>query len=141
MLRDASLVFRRQLAVALRNPAWVGIGIMQPILYLVLFGPLMERIVESTPGFPPGDAWQILVPGLLIQLGLFGSMFAGFGLLGDLKNGVLERMRVTPVKRSGLLIGRAMLDAGLLLVQAVLLMGIAALTFGMRAPIGGIVLS
>ncbi|MGH3431403.1 MAG: ABC transporter permease, partial [Thermocrispum sp.] len=39
MLRDASLVFRRQLAVALRNPAWVGIGIMQPILYLVLFGP------------------------------------------------------------------------------------------------------
>ncbi|MGH3434339.1 MAG: ABC transporter permease, partial [Thermocrispum sp.] len=110
-------------------------------LYLVLFGPLMERIVESTPGFPPGDAWQILVPGLLIQLGLFGSMFAGFGLLGDLKNGVLERMRVTPVKRSGLLIGRAMLDAGLLLVQAVLLMGIAALTFGMRAPIGGIVLS
>lgn len=141
MVRDAWLVFRRQFAIAMRNPAWVGVGIMQPILYLVLFGPLMQRIVESTPGFPPGSAWQILVPGLLIQLGLFGSMFAGFGLLADLKNGVIERMRVTPVNRLGLLLGRAMLDAGTLLVQAVLLMAIAYLVFGMRAPIGGVLLS
>jgi ABC-2 type transport system permease protein len=140
MLRDAWLVFRRQMAISLRNPAWVGIGIMQPILYLVLFGPLMSKIVENTPGFPPGDAWQILVPGLLIQLGLFGSMFAGFGLLADLKTGVLERMRVTPVSRIALLLGRTAHDCAQLLVQAVLLMLLAYLAFGMRTPIGGVVL-
>src|SRR3990170_3829145 len=94
MLRDTWLVFRRHMAISLRNPAWVLIGIMQPLLYLLLFGPLMEKIVSSTPGFPPGDSWQILAPALLVQLGLFGSMFAGFALLGDLRNGVVERLRV-----------------------------------------------
>ncbi|MPZ86037.1 MAG: ABC transporter permease subunit [Actinophytocola sp.] len=140
MLRDIWLVFRRHMAISLRNPAWVLIGIMQPVLYLVLFGPLMEKIVSSTPGFPPGDAWQILTPGLLVQLGLFGSMFAGFSLLADLRTGVLERMRVTPVSRMALLLGRVLHDSVQLIVQAVLLVALAALVFGMRAPIGGIVL-
>lgn len=140
MLRDVWLVFRRHMAISLRNPAWVLIGIMQPVLYLVLFGPLMEKIVTSTPGFPPGDAWQILTPGLLVQLCLFGSLFAGFSLLTDLRTGVLERMRVTPVSRLALLLGRVLHDSVQLIVQAVLLVALAALVFGMRAPIGGIVL-
>lgn len=141
MLRDIGLVFRRYMAISLRNPAWVLIGIMQPVLYLVLFGPLMEKIVSSTPGFPPGDAWQILTPGLLVQLGLFGSMFAGFGLLADLRTGVLERMRVTPVSRLALLLGRVAHDTVQLLVQGVLLLLLAYLVFGMRAPWGGIALA
>jgi len=141
MLRDIWLVFRRHMAISLRNPAWVMIGIMQPVLYLVLFGPLMEKIVSSTPGFPPGDAWQILTPGLLVQLGLFGSMFAGFSLLADLRTGVLERMRVTPVSRLALLLGRVLHDSVQLIVQAVLLLLLAYLVFGMRAPAGGLVLA
>ena len=53
MLREIWLVFRRDSTIALRNPAWIFIGIMQPVLYLVLFGPLMERIVTSTPASRP----------------------------------------------------------------------------------------
>jgi len=140
VLRDISLVFRRHMAISLRNPAWVMIGIMQPVLYLVLFGPLMEKIVSSTPGFPPGDTWQILTPALLVQLSLFGSMFAGFSLLADLRTGVLERMRVTPVSRLALLLGRVLHDTVQLLVQALLLLLLAYLVFGMRAPVGGVAL-
>lgn len=139
-MREIWLVFRRHMAISLRNPAWVIIGITQPVLYLVLFGPLLEKIVSSTPGFPPGDAWQILTPGLLVQLGLFGSMFAGFSLLADLSTGVLERMRVTPVSRMALLLGRVLHDMVQLLVQAVLLVLLAALVFGLRAPVAGILL-
>ena len=40
-VRDSTIVFRRQVRMNLRNPAWVFIGVMQPVLYLVLFGPLM----------------------------------------------------------------------------------------------------
>jgi ABC-2 type transport system permease protein len=138
--RDIWLVFRRHMAISLRNPAWVIIGIMQPVLYLVLFGPLMERIVTNTPGFPPGDAWQILTPALMVQLALFGSMFAGFSLLADLRTGVLERMRVTPVSRLALLLGRVLHDMVQLLVQALLLLTLSALLFGMRAPLAGIAL-
>jgi ABC-2 type transport system permease protein len=140
MLRDIWLVFRRHMAISLRNPAWVLIGIMQPLLYLLLFGPLMEKIVSSTPGFPPGDSWQILAPALLVQLGLFGSMFAGFALLGDLRTGVVERMRVTPVSRLALLLGRVLHDMVQLLVQGILLLLVAYLVFDMRAPFAGVLL-
>ena len=47
MLRDTWLIFRRDLALSLRNPAWIMIGIMQPVLYLVLFGPLMEKLLAA----------------------------------------------------------------------------------------------
>ena len=140
MLRDIWLVFRRYMVVSLRNPAWVLIGIIQPLLYLVLFGPLMVKIVSSTPGFPPGDAWQVLTPGLLVQLGLFGSMFAGFALLADLRTGVLERLRVTPVSRLSLLLGRVLHDMVQLLVQALILLVLAYFVFDMRAPLAGVVL-
>ena len=45
MLRDTWLIFRREMTAALRNPTWVLIGIMQPLLYLFLFGPLMVKAV------------------------------------------------------------------------------------------------
>ena len=98
MMRDALLVFRQQLRLSTREPAWLIIALIQPLLYLALFGPLLEPLTR-TQGFPPGDSWQVFVPGLLIQLGMFGSLFVGFGLLGELRDGVVERMRVTPVSR------------------------------------------
>ena len=49
------LIFRRAMRQSLRNPVWVIIGLIQPVLYLTLFGPLLEPLA-ATPGFPPGDA-------------------------------------------------------------------------------------
>ena len=46
-LRECSVVFRRQIRMNLRNPAWVLIGIMQPVLYLLLFGPLLKPLVGA----------------------------------------------------------------------------------------------
>lgn len=140
MLRDIWLVWRREQILALRNPAWIAIGIMQPVLYLMLFGPLMERIVDNTPGFPPGNAWVILTPALILQLGLF-SMFSGFGVLADLRTGALERMRVTPVRRMALLMGKVLNNAVQLVVQALLILVLAFLVFDLEAPFGGVVLS
>lgn len=140
MLREIWLVFRRDFTIATRNPAWIFIGIMQPVLYLVLFGPLMERIVASTPGFPPGNAWTILTPALIVQMALFG-MFAGFGILADLRTGALERMRVTPVRRISLLLGKVANYALQLLVQALIILVLALVAFDLRAPLGGVVLA
>lgn len=141
MLRDALLVFRRELRLSLRSPAWIAIGLMQPLLYLVLFGPLLDKVVTSTPGFPPGDSWTILTPALVIQLTLFGSSYAGFGLLAELRLGVVERLRVTPASRSGLLLGKVAHVAAQALVQSVLIVLLAIVVFGLDAPIGGMLLS
>ena len=70
------------------------IGLLQPILYLTLFGPLLQNIA-ATSGFQ-GDAWQVFVPGLLVQLGIFGGLFVGFGIIAEWRSGVIERQLVTP---------------------------------------------
>ncbi len=137
-LRDTLLIFRHQMRLSLRNPVWVVIGLIQPILYLAFFGPLLTGIAPS-PGFPAGNAWQVFVPGLLVQLGLFGAAFVGFGIIAELRMGVLERMRVTPVSRLALLLGRVLRDAVVLLVQSVLLL-VAGIAFGLRAPVPGILI-
>jgi ABC-2 type transport system permease protein len=137
-LEETWLVFLRAMRLSLRNPVWVVLGLVQPLLYLALFGPLLERVVQA-PGFPPGDAWQVFVPGLLVQLGIFGAAFVGFGLVAELRAGVVERQRVTPASRGALLLGRVARDVVVLLVQGTLLVSAAAL-FGLRAPLWGIVL-
>jgi ABC-2 type transport system permease protein len=135
-LRDTWLVFLRYLGLFLRNPVWVVIGVVQPLLYLLLFAPLLKSIA-ATPGFPPGGAYNVFVPGLLIQLGLFGASGVGFSLIAELRFGVVERLRVTPVSRFALLLGRALRDILTLLIQSLLLV-LVALPFGLHIQAVGL---
>lgn len=135
-LRETFVIFRRQIRMNLRNPAWVLIGIMQPVLYLLLFGPLLTPL---TAQFGASNAYTFFVPGLLVQLGVFGAMFAGFGLIAEWREGVVEAERVTPASRTALLLGRLLRDVLLLLVQALILVTLGYV-MGMDAPIGGAVL-
>ena len=135
-LRESFIVFRRQVRMNLRNPAWVFIGAMQPVLYLLLFGPLLKPLVDE---FGADNAYTFLVPGLLVQLGMFGAFFAGFGLIGEWREGVVEAERVTPANRTALLVGRLMRDVAQLFVQAMILVGLGWV-MGMRASATGVVL-
>jgi len=137
-LRDTWLIFLRYLRQSLRNPIWVVVGMAQPVMYLALFGPLLQGVAKA-PGFPSGDAWQVYVPGLLVQMGMFGCLFVGFGIIGEWRLGVLERMRVTPVSRLALLLGRVMRDALVLLLQSLILVA-AGLALGLRAPLLGVLI-
>lgn len=134
--RESFIVFRRQLRMNLRNPAWVIIGALQPILYLLLFGPLLEPLVAQ---FGATNAYTFFVPGLLVQLGMFGAFFAGFSLIGEWREGVIEAERVTPASRTALLVGRLMRDLLQLFVQALILV-VLGYIMGMDASFGGVVL-
>jgi ABC-2 type transport system permease protein len=63
----------------------------------------------------------------------------GFGIIGEWRLGIIERLRVTPVSRLALLLGRVLRDVLVLLVQAVVLV-IAGVAFGLRAPVFGILM-
>jgi ABC-2 type transport system permease protein len=75
-----------------------------------------------------------------VQLGLFGTVFVGFGLVAEYRAGVIERMRVTPASRAALLLGRVLRDVLVLVVQATLLT-LVSIPFGLRAPVGGVVVA
>ena len=133
-LRESWIVFNRQLRMNLRNPAWVIIGMLQPVLYLLLFGPLLKPVISQLGG----NQYTWFVPGMLVQLGIFGAFFAGFSLIGEWREGVIEAERVTPAHRSALLFGRLYRDLLQLFVQAVILV-VLGLVLGMDASVGGIV--
>jgi ABC-2 type transport system permease protein len=135
-LRECFIVFRRQLRMNLRNPAWVFIGAFQPVLYVVLFGPLLKPLIGQLGA---SNAYTFFIPGMLVQLGIFGAFFAGFGLIGEWREGVIEAERVTPANRSALLVGRLMRDELQLLVQALILVALGY-AMGMDAPLDGILL-
>lgn len=131
MWHDTMVVFRRAMRISLRNPVWVILGLSQPLLYLALFGPLLRNLPLAGEDSTAAENWRIFVPGLLVQLGIFGAAFVGFGLVGEWRAGVIERMRVSPASRVALLLGRVMRDVIVIVVQATLLT-IAAIPFGLR---------
>lgn len=130
LLHDTGLLFARHMSNTLRNPAWIFFGLFQPVCFLLLFAPLLEGIAQA-PGFPPGGALNVFTPGLLILMAMYGAAFQGFSLIADLRAGVIERLRVTPVSRLALLLGMALRDIVVLLVQALLLIAVA-IPFGLR---------
>ncbi len=138
LLRDTWLVFGRYFGLLIHNPVWVAIGILNPVLYLILFAPLLKPFA-AIRGFPPGGAYNVFVPGLLVQLGLFGASGVGFSLIAELRAGVIERLRVTPVSRVALLFGRALRDMLTIVIQALILI-LISLPFGLSIhPLGVVV--
>ena len=120
-IRDTWLIYRRSIVLTIRQPVWIVFGIMYPVLYLVFFGPLLEGAVSQAGAGV--NAYNWFVPGLLIQVALFGTAFGGFGLIAELRYGVVERMRVTPMSRTAMLLGRSLRDVTILLVQALISSG------------------
>jgi len=144
-LSDTMLIFRRQVRLILREPAFLTFALLQPILYLVLFAPLLTHLPAGT--LPSGtgkggtaNAYRFFVPGLLIQLALFGSTFVGFAIISEWRAGVIERFRVTPISRLAILSGRVLRDVVALTLQSAVLI-LAGLAFGLRAPVAAILLS
>jgi ABC-2 type transport system permease protein len=135
LLHDTALIFGRYARQTLRSRFAMLFGVLMPLLYLLFFGPLLTHL----PLGSRGSSWQVLVPGLLLQLGLFGAAFAGFAVIIEKGQGIVERMRVTPVSRLALLLGRVLRDAAVFVFQAVLLV-LAALAMGLRAPLAGILI-
>ena len=138
LLRDTWLVFGRYVGLLIHNPVWIALGVLQPLLYLILFAPLLIPIA-SMRGFGTGGAYNVFVPGLLVQLGMFGAAGVGFSLIAELRLGVIERLRVTPVSRVALLLGRALRDVISIVVQSLILI-LLALPFGLSIhPVGVVI--
>lgn len=131
LARDTWLIFQRQMTLTLRSPSWIFFGLAQPITYLLLFTPFLKPALASMGATTYADAYRIYVPGLLVVTCLYGGLFTGFGLLADLRGGIIQRCRVTPISRTALVLGRVLRDVAILLVQAVIIT-LFALPFGLR---------
>jgi ABC-2 type transport system permease protein len=102
LITDTSTVFSRELRPVLRNPFTVVFSMVQPLVFLALFAPLLPKVAGG------GSPLQWFVPGIVVMSCLFGTSMTGSNLLYEMQTGSHERMLVTPLRRPALLVGRAL---------------------------------
>lgn len=83
LISDTRLMFGRSLTRTVRNPMWIIVNLFQPLLYLLLFAPLLEGL--QIPGFSQTSSLNYFVPGLLVMLA-FSAAFFGMNVLDDLRD-------------------------------------------------------
>src|SRR4051795_993896 len=132
LVADVHTVFSRELRPILRQPFTIIISMVQPLVFLGLFAPLL-------PDVEGGSALQWFVPGIVVMSALFASSMTGSNLLLEQQTGSHERMLVTPLRRSALLVGRALKEIVPMVAQAALIVAVC-LPFGFRLHLVGAVL-
>jgi ABC-2 type transport system permease protein len=120
LVRDTTIVFARELRPMLRDPFSVVFSMIQPLVFLGLFAPLLSDV----PGLGEGSALQWFVPGIVVMSCLFGASMTGSNLLFEMQTGSHERTLVTPLSRTSLLMGRALKEIVPVLVQAVIVVAV-----------------
>lgn len=137
LVRDTHLVMTRELRPVIRDPFSVVFGMIQPLVFLALFGPLLVgSLGEQTDAALGGSVWQWFVPSILVMTALFGTSIVGSNLLFEFQTGAHERMLVTPLSRPSLLIGRALKEMAPLAIQAVVIVAVM-IPFGFELYVGG----
>jgi hypothetical protein len=123
-------VYLRGVRVFLRQPAYLGMTLIQPIIWLLLFGALFKAVTEI-PGFHGSSYIDFLTPGVVVMLAVFSAGWIGMGFIDDINTGVMDRMLASPVWRGALNAGTVALVAGRLGLLAALTM--VCMVFATRA--------
>jgi ABC-2 type transport system permease protein len=129
-LKELQLYYIRKVKEALRNPSFLMMSIMTPLLYLLLFAPLLKDFT-GMPGFGGSDMLNVFLPGMIVVIAVYGGLYVGFGLVDEIRQGIIERFRVSPASRLALLLCSVLRDVSAVLVQAVLIT-LLALPFGLK---------
>ncbi|MEV5844512.1 ABC transporter permease [Streptomyces sp. NPDC051985] len=129
---------QRQLLVFARQPAYAIITLIQPVIWLFLFGNLFKKVVELG-GFGTTSYLDYLVPGVVVMSALSSNMWAGMGTLEEIQRGTLNRFLTTPVSRAALMNGNVV-NNGLITAGQSLIIVLLGLLGGADYPggIGGI---
>lgn len=125
MAGHTAFLTARQLRAFMRVPAYLVMNLIQPIIWLLLFGQLFKSVVDI-PGFSGGGDYLVfLTPGIVMMMALFGSAWAGTSFIRDMDRGVLDRFLSSPTSRSGLVVATMLYQAVLTVIQTLVVLGVA----------------
>jgi ABC-2 type transport system permease protein len=137
------LMTRRALTALLRQPAYLLITLIQPMIWLLLFGALFTKVTEI-PGFASeGQSFVgFLTPGVVMMTALFSAAWAGTTFIEDMSLGVMDRMLASPVRRGALVNGTVVYQSVVCVVQTAIVL-VVAVVAGARfgAPVLGVLLT
>lgn len=136
-LTQVAVLAQRSLRALVSDPRAIVFALLQPLIMLALFSQVFGSI-SGTSGFPAGVTYiDYLVPAILVNTAMQSALQSGVGLINDMDNGVLARLRSLPIRLGSVLVARSLADLTRGAVQLVLMVTIAALLFGF-GPAGGV---
>jgi ABC-2 type transport system permease protein len=103
-LRHTNQVALRYIRALLRQPAYIGISLFQPVIWLLLFGAVFKRTADI-PGFGGGSYIAFLTPGVIVMLAISSAGWVGMGFIEDINRGTMDRLLVSPIWRGALNLG------------------------------------
>jgi ABC-2 type transport system permease protein len=136
-IRETGLTFQRQAMQMMRNPVWVFVGFSTPLLYLLLFTPLLKGIPGV--GHSTGEVLDAFLPGIMALLAFSSGASAGFSTIFELQSGVIERFRVTPASRLAILLGPILFGLASMFTFDLVLVLVGA-AFGFSIHIAGLLI-
>ena len=116
----------RYLRAFVRQPAWVAITLVQPIIWLLLFGALFKSVVDI-PGFRGGSYIDYLAPGVVVMTAISSAGWNGMAFIDDMERGVMDRFLVSPVWRPALNLGSMAYGVFTIAIQSLIIVGLAYL--------------
>src|SRR5690242_3598068 len=126
LLTHSGLLTARSVRTLLRQPAYLLITLVQPVIWLLLFGQLFKSVVDI-PGFSDryGTYLEFITPGVIIMTALFSSGWAGTVYIEDMSIGVMDRLLASPVRRGAVMAGTLAYQALTTVLQTLIVFGIA----------------
>lgn len=136
LFTHSALLTGRLLRGLLRMPTFLIIGLVQPVIWLLLFGQLFRSVIDL-PGFghAQGGFLQFLTPGVVMMTALFAAAWAGTTYLEDIDRGVMDRMLTSPAHRGALVLSTMAYQAIQTVIQSLIIVAVALLA-GARFPGG-----
>jgi len=117
----------RHLRALWRQPWWIVVTLVQPVIWLLLYGALFKRVVEI-PGFHGGSYIEFLTPGVIVMTAFFSAGWSGMPMIEDIDRGVVDRFLVSPVRRSALITGRILQGSLSIVIQSLIIIGLALIS-------------
>jgi ABC-2 type transport system permease protein len=125
VLAQTGYIAGRHLRFFLRQPWFVMMALIQPVIWLLLFGALFKSVTEI-PGFASGGSYlDYLVPGVLVMTALFSCGWSGMSIIEDIDRSIVDRFLTTPIHRSAIITGLNLYELVALLIPAAIIGGLA----------------
>jgi ABC-2 type transport system permease protein len=117
----------RALRTLSRQPMYLAFTLVQPMIWLLLFGQLFKRL-SDLPGFGSGSYLEYLSPGVVVMTAMFSAGWAGTSFIQDMERGVMDRNLTSPVKRGALVAGSLAYQAVSTVIQSAIVIAVALLS-------------
>jgi ABC-2 type transport system permease protein len=124
-MRAAKVVWQRELIRFSQDRIRILTALVQPILYVFVLGTGLSSLTRGSTG---GISLRTFIfPGVLALSVLFTAMFSAVSIVWDREFGFLREMLVAPVRRSSILVGKALGGASVATFQGLLVVTLAPL--------------